>query len=97
MAKSKHAKQIARNKRRADRSLSTPKSENIAPLPDFEEMDSPDMQAVFTGQGTEELTEDVIKQLSAQGWPEKEIREMQGKGFRYSRSRNSLVGPPEEI
>jgi hypothetical protein len=108
MAKSKHAKQIARNKRRASNALLPP----IAPIPDADDEDFDfdlldtddlqeeedfDMQTVFKGQGTEDLTEDLITQLVAQGFPEKDLREMKAKGFKYSRPRNSFVSPPERI
>ena len=114
LAKSRHQKQIARNKRRAKRTLQptkvafpqsgmdnlnfdTGEGVDIHFAEDVNELDDTDALTLFYSPGTEEITENVIEQLTAKGWPEKDIREMKAKGFKYSRLRNSLVGPPERI
>ena len=95
LAKSRHQKQIARNKRRAKRALQPTKV--AFPQSGMDSLNLDTGKDVDIHIGIEEITEDVIEQLTAKGWPEKDIREMKAKGFKYSRLRNSLVGPPERI
>lgn len=40
-----------------------------------------------------DLTEAIIQDLVKQGWEEERLRAQAGEGFRYSPSRNTLLGP----
>src|SRR3569832_1340444 len=40
-----------------------------------------------------EITPDVVAQMAKQGWSEPELLRMREEGWRYSPSRNSLLGP----
>ena len=49
--------------------------------------------AVIAQTDAMEMTAEVIAQMAKQGWSEAELSKMKDEGFRYSPSRNSLVGP----
>jgi hypothetical protein len=52
---------------------------------------------IFLGQGTEPLTDELIRELVAKGWQEQELRSMKETGAMYSRPRNSLIFPTESF
>jgi len=54
-----------------------------------------DVAEVFLGHRLEPLSEELIAELSARGWPEADVRSMAEVGAQYSRSLNSLIFPPE--
>ena len=49
--------------------------------------------AVIAQTDAVEMTPEVVSQMAKQGWSEAELAKMKEEGFRYSPSRNSLVGP----
>lgn len=49
--------------------------------------------AVIAQTDAVEMTPDVMAQMSKKGWRPEELMRMQAEGFRYSPSRDSLVGP----
>ena len=49
--------------------------------------------AVIAQTDVVEMTPEVIAQMAKQGWSEAELLKMRDEGFRYSPSRDSLVGP----
>lgn len=53
------------------------------------------LRQVFCDAGSEEITEDLIRELTARGWPGSDIREFARMGARYSRPRDSFIFPPE--
>ena len=52
---------------------------------------SEEIEQIFFGKGSEKLTDALIEELVEKGWERKELIEMQKEGYRYNRSRNSLV------
>jgi len=53
------------------------------------------IRQVFDKEGQEPLTDTVIAELVARGWPEGDLREMAAEGASYSRIRDSIIYPPE--
>ncbi len=51
------------------------------------------MDAVIGQADAVEITPDVVAQMAKQGWSEPELLRMKAEGWRYSPSRNSLLGP----
>lgn len=51
------------------------------------------MAAVIGQTDAVEITADVVAQMANQGWSEPELLRMKDEGWRYSPSRNSLLGP----
>jgi hypothetical protein len=51
------------------------------------------MSAVIGQVDAVEITPDVMVQMAKQGWSEEELIRMKAQGWRYSPSRNSLLGP----
>lgn len=51
--------------------------------------------SVITQVDAQDLTDDVIRELVRQGWPEDDLRSCAESGYRYSPSRNSLLSPLE--
>lgn len=74
-------------------------AEAMLPAPEIHmhDMDDPDSQALFRqmfkGEGMEELTPEVVKELLASGWEHSAIDEAIAAGAMYSRPRRSLVYP----
>jgi hypothetical protein len=52
-----------------------------------------EIQQIFFGADSEPLTEELIQELIAKGWPEEDLRVLAGEGQTYCRPRNSLMGP----
>jgi len=51
---------------------------------------------IFLGEGQISLTDKLIKNLvKKQGWPKKDLIKFKKMGCMYSRSRNSIIFPPE--
>ena len=49
--------------------------------------------AVIAQTDAVEMTPDVIEQMARKGWSQEELLKMKDEGFRYSPSRDSIVGP----
>ena len=50
---------------------------------------------LFGGQGQEDLTEQLISELIKSGWTEEDLRNPVAMGGKYSRTRNSIIMPPQ--
>ncbi|BBO89925.1 hypothetical protein [Desulfosarcina ovata] len=50
---------------------------------------------LFSGEGLEELTNELYEELLANGWKEKDLKFFQQRGSRYCRSRNSFLDEPQ--
>ena len=107
MAKSRHAKQIARNKRRQasallqtsgeDRDLIADESLLLADLEPQHEVSQHDVEVLLLGKDKEEITDEVVQYLVEQGWPKQSILSAKASGFFFSRSRGSLIKPDIEL
>lgn len=56
-----------------------------------EDISYDEIDQIFFGKGSEELTDELVEELVAKGWERKGLVEFQKEGFRYNRTRNSLV------
>jgi hypothetical protein len=54
-----------------------------------------DVAEIFFGVGAEVLSEEVIAELVARGWPRRDLEELGAAGAQYSRARDSIVFPLE--
>lgn len=110
MAKSRHAKQIARNKRRQANALLQASDEGgdfkkrtldedllLADLEPQHEVSQFDVEVLLLGKGKEEITEEVVQYLVEQGWPRQDILSAKASGFFFSRSRGTLIKPNMEL
>jgi hypothetical protein len=52
-----------------------------------------EIEQIFFGKGTEELTDKVVEELVSKGWEKEGLIEFQKKGFRYNCSRDTLFDP----
>lgn len=52
---------------------------------------SEEIDQIFFGKGSDKLTDELLEELVAKGWERKGLVEFQKEGYRYNRSRNSLV------
>jgi len=54
----------------------------------------PELRQIFMGEGSEELTDELIAELFKRGWSEKDLQAGKVQGARYNRERDSLLFPP---
>lgn len=74
---------------RRDKSTKNP---NISDdLVSFHQPNSEEIAQIFFGKGSEELTDKLIEELVARGWERQGLDDMQKDGYRYNRSRDSLI------
>jgi hypothetical protein len=52
---------------------------------------SDEIRQIFFGKDSEELTDKLIDELVTKGWEREGLINFQREGFRYNRSRNSLI------
>ena len=52
-----------------------------------------EIEQIFFGKGTEELTNQLVEELVGKGWERKRLVEYKKQGFRYNRKRNSMFDP----
>lgn len=53
-----------------------------------------EIHGLFSGEGLEELTNELYAELLSNGWKEEDLRFFQQRGSRYCRSRNSFLDKP---
>ena len=56
---------------------------------------SKDFRHLFSRDGTEPITDELINELVGKGWSMDELKAQRNKGGRYSRVRDSIIYPPE--
>jgi hypothetical protein len=54
-----------------------------------------DVRQIFFGEGTEPITDELIKELVEKGFPRNDLLYLKNEGAMYSRPRNSFIFPPE--
>jgi hypothetical protein len=51
--------------------------------------------AAFFGEGLEPITDELINELVKKGWSGEDLKRQRNKGGKYSRTRNSIIYPPD--
>lgn len=50
-----------------------------------------DIREIFFGEASEPLTDQLVEELAARGWPKADLQKFQRAGWRYNRRRDSLL------
>ncbi|MDX9866040.1 MAG: hypothetical protein RBT34_14650 [Anaerolineaceae bacterium] len=80
------------NRNNKKRRQNTKIVETAAPTPPTNSTVSmDDIEQIFMGKGSEDLTDEVIEELTARGWEKEGLLKFQEEGFRYNRARDTLV------
>ena len=56
---------------------------------------SKDFKHLFSRDGTEPITDELINELVEKGWSGEDLKKNRNKGGKYSRTRNSIIYPPD--
>jgi hypothetical protein len=79
------------NHRRDKSSKPREHKEDLVKVRSVRNPQSEEIQQIFFGKDSEELTDKLIDELVSRGWEKKGLLEFQKQGYRYNRSRDSLL------
>jgi len=74
--------------------MKSDRSDDLVTVRGLDDETVKEIEQIFSGRG-EELTDVVIGELVARGWPKDDLLYAQSQGYKYNRERDSLVGPVE--